>query len=79
MESYLLQVLTFLFQKYQDETDKDLKKDYMHSFLAALKAFKESKLYKQHLNILLTFTKQSWPIIRQVLGVPLRIKDDEDS
>lgn len=79
MESYLLQVLSFLFKKYQDETDKELKKDYLHSLLAALKAFKESKLYKQHTAILLAFTRQSWPTIRQVLGVPQRIKDDEDS
>jgi hypothetical protein len=40
IQQYLHQVLTFLFKKYQDEPDKSKRKEYMHSIVAAIKAFK---------------------------------------
>lgn len=37
---YLFKALTFLFSKFKEEIDKAKRKDYMHSIVAAIKAFK---------------------------------------
>lgn len=54
---YLAQTLIFLFTKYREEQEKPKRKEYMHSMVAALKAFKESPLAKEHMSILLQFMR----------------------
>lgn len=51
----------------------------MHSIVAALKAFKESPVAKQNIDILKQFMRDIWPFTKQLLSSPQRLKDDEDS
>lgn len=71
--------MSFLFGKFKEEIDKSKRKDFMHSIVAALKAFKESSVAKEHMGILQQFTREIWPFVKQVLSSPQRLKDDEDS
>lgn len=51
----------------------------MHSVLQALKAFQESPMFEQHVNILVQFVRDEWEYMMNVLGNPQRVRDDEDS
>jgi hypothetical protein len=62
-----------------EEIDKARRKEYMHSIVAALKAFKESPVMMQNMGILQQFMREIWPFTKQILASPQRIKDDEDS
>ena len=75
----LLPTLNFLFGKFKDESDKSRRKEYMHSLIQAIKAFKDSPMLVHHHSILVQFVRENWSIIKQILGEPKRIKDDEDS
>ena len=74
-----LQTLNFLFGKFIDESEKNKRKEYMHSIIQAIKAFKDSPMLPHHHSILTQFVRDNWGAIKTILGEPKKVKDDEDS
>ena len=51
----------------------------MHSVIQGFKAFQDSPTSKSNMNLPIQFLREVWSYIKQTLGNPQKVKDDEDT